>query len=252
MTMKKFVIIPEEKHRASMNAVQESNREILQSIQQPVQREMLRRYQTAQRILHDDSKQVDRKMNEYQEAMNEFALLRDRIGQNQHFKQSKMVKKEYNSDTARGNDDKEIKPDEALKKDDDDDDVDMESVSLLPVKVQNNAKKLMKYLRDRSNVTWKCGGEVSIDGVPLRGANITDLVSDIVHRTKLHSSSNLKPFLNAMVKANIPETLVKNKTALENYRAIKDDALTTTATMSPIKEELTADQKSSVKWDAPL
>ena len=251
MTMKKFVIIPEEKHRASMNAVQESNREILQSIQQPVQREMLRRYQTAQGILRDDSKQVDRKMNEYQEAMNEFALLRDRVGQSQHFKQPKMVKKEYNSDTARGNDDKEIKPDEALKKDDDDD-VDMESVSLLPVKAQNNAKKLMKYLRDRSNVTWKRGGEVSIDGVPLRGANITDLVSDVVHGTKLYSSSNLKPFLNAMVKANIPETLVKNKTALENYRAIKDDALTTTKAMSPIKEELTADQKSSVKWDAPL
>ena len=250
--MKKFVIIPEEKHRASMNAAQESNREILQSIQQPVQREMLRRYQTAQGILRDDSKQVDRKMSEYQEAMNDFALLRDRIGRSQHFKQPKMVKKGSSNDAARENDEKEMKPDEAIKKDDDDDDVDMESVSLLPVKVQNNAKKLMKYLRDRSNVTWKRGGEVSIDGVPLRGANITDLVSDIVHRTKLHSSSNLKPFLNAMVKANIPETLVKNKTALENYRAIKDDALTTTATMSPIKEELTADQKSSVKWDAPL
>ena len=103
--MKKFVIIPEEKHRASMNAVQESNREILQSIQQPVQREMLRRYQTARGILRDDSKQVDRKMNEYQEAMNDFALLRDRIGRSQHFKQSKMVKKEYNNDTARENED---------------------------------------------------------------------------------------------------------------------------------------------------
>lgn len=55
-----------------------------------------------------------------------------------------------------------------------------------------------------------------------------------------------------MVEANIPEKLVKNKTALENYRAIKDDALTTTKAMSPIKEELTADQKPSVKWDAPL
>lgn len=248
--MKKFVIIPEEKHRASMNAVQESNREILQSIQQPVQREMLRRYQTARGILRDDSKQVDRKMNEYQEAMNDFALLRDRIGRSQHFKQPKMVKKEYNNDTARENEDQKMKSDEALKKDDDDDDVDMESVSLLPVNVQNNAKKLMKYLRDRSNVTWKKGGEVSIDGVPLRGTNITDLVSDVVHRTKLYSSSNLKPFLNAMVEANIPETLVKNKTVLENYRAIKNDALTTA--MSPIKEELTSEQKASVKWDAPL
>ena len=245
--MKKFVIIPEEKHRASMNAVQESNREILQSIQQPVQREMLRRYQTAQGILRDDSKQVDRKMSEYQEAMNDFALLRDRIGRSQHFKQPKMVKKESSNDAARENDDKEMKLDEAIKKDDD---VDMESVSLLPTNVQNNAKKLMKYLRDRSNITWKKGGEVSIDGVPLRGTNITDLVSDVVHRTKLYSSSNLKPFLNAMVEANIPETLVKNKTVLENYRAIKNDALTTA--MPPIKEELTSDQKATVMWNAPL
>ena len=249
--MKKFVIIPEEKHRASTNAVQESNREILQSIQQPVQREMLRRYQTARGILRDDSKQADRKMNEYQEAMNDFALLRDRIGRSQHFKQPKMVKKEYNNDTARenGEEDQKMKSDEALKKDDDED-IDMESVSLLPVNVQNNAKKLMKYLRDRSNVTWKKGGEVSIDGAPLRGANITDLVSDVVHRTKLYSSSNLKPFLSAMVKANIPETLVKNKTVLENYREIKNDALTTT--MPPITEELVSVQKASVKWDAPL
>ena len=53
-----------------------------------------------------------------------------------------------------------------------------------------------------------------------------------------------------MVKANIPETLVKNKTVLENYREIKNDALTTT--MPPITEELVSVQKASVKWDAPL
>ena len=48
--MKKFVLIPEAKHRQMMTI---DKRDVLQSIKQPEQREMLKRYQLAQNILHD-------------------------------------------------------------------------------------------------------------------------------------------------------------------------------------------------------
>ena len=132
--------------------------------------------------------------------------------------------------------------DEALKNDEVDG---IESVSLLPVNAQNNAKKLMKYLCDQSNVTWKRGGEDSIERVPMRRMNIIDLIGDIVHRTKPYSNYSLEPFLKAMVKANISKTLVENKTALENYHAIKNDAIKTTS--QPLKEVLAEDEKKKIR-----
>ena len=131
---------------------------------------------------------------------------------------------------------------------------DMDRVSLLPTKAQNNAKKLMKYLRDQGNVSWTREGEVKIDGEPLKGTNIIDLFDDVVNRTEPYSNPQLNPFLNAMARANIPETLVKNKTALENYRAIKNKTFTTL----PMKEVLKEDQQegssieSMLNWNAPL
>ena len=248
--MKKFIIIPEEKHRASLDTVKESNREILQSIQQPVQHEMLKRYQTAQGILRDDSKQLDRKMSEYHEAMNDFALLRDRGGRSMHFKQPRTVEKQRDALEQKTNDDtaEMMKPVKTQEEDD------MNRVSLLPAKAQNNAKKLMKYLRDQGNVSWTREGEVNIDGEPLKGTNIIDLIDDVVTRTKPYSNPQLNPFLNAMARANIPETLVKNKTVLENYRAIKNNTLTPQPMKDVLKEDhqKESSNESIINWNAPL
>ena len=83
--MKKFVLVPEAKHRQAMTesaSVASVNRDVLQSIQQPEQREMLRRYHLAQNVLEDArrSPHDDAKMTEYREAMQDFSLLRDRRG----------------------------------------------------------------------------------------------------------------------------------------------------------------------------
>ena len=55
---KKFILIPEAKHRqmmASMSsaATASKNRDVLQSIQKPEQREMLKRYHLTQKIMED-------------------------------------------------------------------------------------------------------------------------------------------------------------------------------------------------------
>ena len=76
--MKKFVLLPEAKHRQMMKI---DTRDVLQSIKQPEQREMLKRYELAQNILHDNQRlNDDTKMNEYRELMQDFSTLRDRQG----------------------------------------------------------------------------------------------------------------------------------------------------------------------------
>ena len=53
--MKKFILVPEAKHRQMMKI---DSRDVLQSIKQPEQREMLKRY-LAQNILHDNQRSND-------------------------------------------------------------------------------------------------------------------------------------------------------------------------------------------------
>ena len=74
--MKKFVLVPEAKHRQMMKI---DTRDVLQSIKQPEQREMLKRYQLAQNILHDNQRiNDDTKINEYREMMQDFSMLCNR------------------------------------------------------------------------------------------------------------------------------------------------------------------------------
>ena len=69
--MKKFVLVPEAKHRQALTVSTSStsgNRDVLQSIQQPEQREMLKRYNLAQNMLQNaqHSNDGDAKMDEYE------------------------------------------------------------------------------------------------------------------------------------------------------------------------------------------
>ena len=71
--MKKFVLVPESQHRQTIN-----KSDVLQAIHHPEQREMLKRYQLAQNLLRDAKQTNDEtKLDEYNEAMRDVALLRD-------------------------------------------------------------------------------------------------------------------------------------------------------------------------------
>ena len=66
-----------------------------------------------------------------------------------------------------------------------DDDIDATVVDALPNSQKANAKKLIRLLRSHGNnvVSWTPQGDVSIRGQRLRGANIVDLVGDVVRTT---------------------------------------------------------------------
>ena len=96
-------------------------------------------------------------------------------------------------------------------------------VNTLPSSQQANARKLLQILQTQGDgiVSWTRNGDVQIHGQRVRGANIADLVSDVVRSTPSKTSApERERFLSALAKLNIPETLVKNKSALEQYRVI--------------------------------
>ena len=206
--MKKFVLIPEAKHRQMMTI---DKRDVLQSIKQPEQREMLKRYQLAQNILHDpEPSHNDVKMDKYNELMHDFSMLHDL---NSTVRPSKTHQQQP-----------VVENQEDRKNDVSNDDIDANLVDVLPNNQQINAKKLLRLLRSQGSdlVSWKSNGDVSIHGQILPGTNIADLVSDIVRSTpsKIRSPQRAL-FLNTLAEASIPETLVKNKAALEQYRMLK-------------------------------
>ena len=162
--MKKFVLVPEAKHRQMMKI---DSRDVLQSIKQPEQREMLKRYQLAQNILHDHQRlDDDTKMNEYREMMQDFSVLRDRQGHVQQAQQPTVKNQQIDEDREKK-----------------DDDIDAAVVDALPNSQKVNAKKLIRLLRSHDVVSWTPQGDVSIRGQRLQGVNIVDLVGDVVRTT---------------------------------------------------------------------
>ena len=88
------------------------------------------------------------------------------------------------------------------------------------------AKKIIRVLRSHGKdlVSWTPEGDVSIRGEPLQRVHFTDLLSGVV---RSRPSRNIPPcyekFLKALVTANVPETVIKNKTALNHNRRIRHD-----------------------------
>ena len=196
--MNKFVLIPDIKYRQLIaNSSQPNNNSaVLQGIHQPVQREMLKRYNLAQNVLRN-APRTDASMAEYREAMDDFALLRD-----QGVRMTTSPKPESTNNTK---------------------DVLNDAVNLLPASQKANAQKLMNMLRSHDNViSWTPNGEVSIRGQRVPGTNVVDLVSDVLRpSTSKTIAPQREQFLSALADVNIPETVIKNKGALERYREIK-------------------------------
>ena len=114
-------------------------------------------------------------------------------------------------------------------------------------------------------MSWTPQGDVSIRGKRLRGVNIVDLVGDVVHTTPSRSMPlQREQFLNALAEANVPETLVKNRMALEHYRAIKNDGARQDSLESTSlhqdelipnmrkKRKVQMTEEDPIDWNAPL
>ena len=226
----KYMLVPESLYQQKMKI---DTRDVLQSIKQPEQREMIKRYSIAQNILQGPNTDMDR----YQEAMQDFSVLKDRVIGRQ-ITEPPVAKKQREND---------------------EDDIDESVIDTLPENQQVSAKKIMRVLRSYGGdlLSWTADGDVSINGEPLRRVNFTDLLSGVV---RSRPSKNIPPpyekFLKALAKANIPESVIKNKTALNQYRKLKhDNEEVFNSEVSSTAARQDNDMKSKLRsrdWDAPL
>ena len=254
MNSSDYVLVPKSTYLQKMKI---DTADVLQSIKYPEQREMIRRYKIAQNML----KGSNVNMNEYDEAFQDFSVLKNRqrlasIPRPPPAKRQRNVEVNKNDDV---DDD-----DESLV----DNNIDAAVVDALPKSQKVNAEKLIRLLRSHGKdlVSWTPNGNVKIRGQNLRGVNIVDLVGDVVRATPSKSMPpQREQFLNVLAQANIPEALIKNRLALEHYRAIKNDRSTSYQEDENIistnlhKEETSPKMRKkqigevdSINWNAPL
>ena len=176
MNSSDYVLVPKSTYQQKMKM---DTTDILQSIKHPEQREMIRRYRIAQNMLQDSNVN----MNEYDEAFQDFSVLknRQRIAS---MPSSPPVKRQREA--------------EVNKNDDDDDDESL--VDTLPENQRMYAKKIIRVLRSHGKdlVSWTPEGDVSIRGEPLQRVHFTDLLSGVV---RSRPSRNIPPSYEQFLKA---------------------------------------------------
>ena len=185
----KYMLVPESLYQQKMKI---DTRDLLQSIKQPEQREMIKRYSIAQNILQGPNTDMDR----YEEAMQDFSVLKDRVIGRQ-ITEPPVAKKQREND---------------------EDDIDESAIDTLPKNQQVSAKKIMRVLHSHGGdfVSWTAD---NIYDEPLQRVNFTGLLSGVVLSRPLKNiSPPYEKFLIALAEANIPESVIKNKMALNQYR----------------------------------
>jgi hypothetical protein len=94
-------------------------------------------------------------------------------------------------------------------------------IDSVPVSYQNRAKSLIGRIKDIDNLSVNRRGELLVDGSAVNGANIVDLVGDLLRKKKDFNPAGWEEFSKLLIRENIPETLVGNKDRLRFMQQIK-------------------------------
>ena len=200
--MKKLVLVPEARFRALSECETSKNSSaIMQAINNPEQREMVRSYNTAQSILQNNTNKPDgERMREYNEKMQDFHMYKDKIKAARFMPYPRQPPLNEGSENDR---------------------VAQDAVNAMPMSLQSSAQKLIDRLKDNKDViSWTPNGEVSIRGQKIVGSNLTDLIGDAIRNTK-NQHPNRSSFLKVLAEINTPDSMIKNRSALEQFKSIK-------------------------------
>lgn len=89
--------------------------------------------------------------------------------------------------------------------------LDSSILDTVPKKFRNKAKNLVRRLRIAGNVKWDTRGDVAIDGAPIPGANIIDLVNAAMRDRKKSLPIGHRQFAVALERASIPREFIGSK-----------------------------------------
>ena len=225
--MENLVLVPEREFREFNDWKSRrgaSDGGILQAIRNPEKRQMVQKWNAAQEIFNDSNKPYELRKAEYDEKMGDFHSLKNKIS---GFRPNYIPISGKRRMIDDGDTEKSI------------DDI----VDLMPDNQKWNARNLMKQIQknaDDNLISWSSNnGEVSIRGKRLEGSNIVDLLDDIMRSSSGKMSKRDNPnrtaFINALAEMNAPETLIKNRNALKQFREMKEKALSSSRTVKSIE-----------------
>uniref|UniRef100_A0ABD2W4M0 Uncharacterized protein n=1 Tax=Trichogramma kaykai TaxID=54128 RepID=A0ABD2W4M0_9HYME len=96
-------------------------------------------------------------------------------------------------------------------------------IESLPVKFKNNGKRLLKWLRQHSDISWSEKGVVTIDGSRIDG-NMLDLVSAIMRPRKPAVLPGIEQFTTALRRASVPGEFIGNKQYQRFITEVKEES----------------------------
>lgn len=97
-------------------------------------------------------------------------------------------------------------------------------LATIPVTVRKRAELLCQRLHSTSMINWNDKGEVSIDNSFIPGANIVDLINDIVRNRKHTNPRGWQQFAKVLHKLNIPQEFIGNTRRWTYIRSLNTDA----------------------------
>ena len=89
---------------------------------------------------------------------------------------------------------------------------DSEILESIPKKFKQQAKGLLNWVKKSPDViSWDKKGTVIVDGKPLQGSSISDLVSDQLRKRKGFEPQGREQFTETLAKLNTPEDFIRNE-----------------------------------------
>lgn len=91
-----------------------------------------------------------------------------------------------------------------------------------PVTIKNKAKTLFNMIKDSKGLLdFNAQGELLVEGRTIRGSHISDLVYDVLMGKSSLEPQGMEQFLSGLVRLNVPERLIVNKTRRSILRQMK-------------------------------
>jgi hypothetical protein len=167
----------------------------LNTLKVPNETQVVKNFENMSNVLEDETLTDNQKMNRYNEELNDYNVFANKV-----------VNPSLHTATV------PLKPKE-------------DTFNAIPKSFQKNANALMEELKKYPQIIqWNpINHEVAINGKPLRGSNIIDLIGHVMRSRKttkdpVHGDA----FLKKLANLNIPEELVKNKYQISKFRSYKN------------------------------
>ena len=87
-------------------------------------------------------------------------------------------------------------------------------IKVFPKQFQNRAQNVLNHIKRSSNLDWDEKGVVIIDGNPIAGSNIIDLVNEAIRPNQTTQHIGSIPFMKSLIESNVPRSWLGSKNSL--------------------------------------